>query len=167
MLKFLPEGTMFTSDWREQTRISLLQMAENDARISGGAITGSGSVDQLDVWSDIDLAFGVKKTSDLRSVLDTFSKLMYKEYGAVHHLDVISGPWIYRVFLLSNTLQVDLAFVSEEHFGARAPTFKLMFGKTSLVSHDLSTPFDVYVGWSWLYALHIRSSLKRARHWQA
>lgn len=158
---------MFTAEWREQLRVNLLEKAQSDSRISGGAITGSASIDQLDAWSDIDLAFGVSHASELRAVLDSFTEAMYSDYGAIHHLDVASGPWIYRVFLLSNTLQVDLAFVPEEHFGARAPTFKLIFGKTGGISHDPATPFDTYVGWCWLYALHVRSSLRRGKLWQA
>ncbi len=47
---------------------------------------------------------------------------MYHDYGAIHHLDVLSGKWIYRVFLLPNSVQVDLAFVPSAEFGARART---------------------------------------------
>ena len=37
---------------------------------------------------------------------------MYDEHFALHHVDVVSGAWVYRVFLLPSTLQVDLAFVT-------------------------------------------------------
>ena len=158
---------MFTSEWREKTRQEILEAAKSDSRISGGAITGSGSVGQLDSWSDIDLAFGVRDAAEISAVLDTYTKRMYEEYQALHHLDVKSGAWIYRVFLLANTLQVDLAFAPQEQFGARANTFKLVFGKTGNISHDPTTPLEVYAGWVWLYALHVRSSLKRGRLWQA
>lgn len=158
---------MFTQEWREKTRHELLEAGKSDPRISGGAVTGSGSVDRLDSWSDIDLAFGVRSGAELPAVLDSFTKKMYEEYAALHHLDVKSGPWIYRVFLLANTLQVDLAFVPLEQFGARSDTFKLVFGNTGKISHDPATPLEVYAGWVWLYALHVRSSLKRGRLWQA
>lgn len=158
---------MFASDWREQTRTELLNKAKSDSRITGGAITGSASVNQLDKWSDIDLAFGVTDSSELQATLEFYTEVMYTDYGAIHHLDVTSGAWIYRVFLLSNTLQVDLAFVPADKFGARASTFKLVFGKTGSISYDPSTPIEVYAGWCWLYALHIRSSLRRGRIWQA
>lgn len=92
---------------------------------------------------------------------------MYTQYGAVHHLDVRHSGWIYRVFLLANTLQVDLAFVSEDEFGARAPTFQLVFGKTGKDSNNPPKPFEEIIGWSWLNALHVRSSLERGRLWQA
>ncbi len=157
---------MFTPEWREQTRTNLLKIAESDSRISGGAITGSASVNQLDEWSDIDLAFGIKNTSHLPAVIESYTKVMYEEYRAVHHFDVPSGSWVYRVFLLSDTLQVDLAFVPEEQFGARASNFQLVFGKTGTIPYDQATSFPTYVGWCWLHALHVRSSLKRNRPWQ-
>ena len=157
---------MFTSEWREQVRSEIIEKAKCDTRISGGAITGSATLDQLDQWSDIDMAFGIKNASQLPEILDTYTKQMYQAYGALHHLDVHSGVWIYRVFLLSNTLQVDLAFAPEDQFGARASTFKLIFGKKGQIPFDPPTQFEVYVGWCWLYSLHVRSSLRRGRPWQ-
>lgn len=158
---------MFTTDWREQARAEIIDFAKNDSRIKGGAVTGSASVGKLDAWSDIDLAFGVGNAAEVPEVLATYTDLMYQNYGAIHHLDVPSGPWIYRVFLLSNTLQVDIAFVPQEHFGARAATFKLIFGENGGGPPFNPVDCGVYVGWCWLYALHIRSSLKRRKIWQA
>jgi hypothetical protein len=38
---------------------------------------------------------------------------------------------LYRVLLLDNTLQVDLAFWPATEFGAIAPTFRLLFGRAN------------------------------------
>jgi hypothetical protein len=119
---------MFTPAERERLRSELIELARADPRISGGAITGSATLGQEDRWSDIDLAFGVRDSSAIAGTLADFSERMYRDHHALHHLDVASGAWIYRVFLLPSTLQVDLAFVSEAEFGARAPTFRLAFG---------------------------------------
>lgn len=92
---------------------------------------------------------------------------MYRDHGAVHHLDVFRGHTLFRVFLLTSTLQVDLAFWSAAEFGAIAPTFRLLFG--GAVDHP-PTPTPVaadLVGSGWLYALHARSSIARRRVWQA
>lgn len=158
---------MFTSEWRENLRIKIIEMARSDLRISGGAITGSMTVNQLDNWSDIDLAFGIRDSSELSQILEFYTSRMYQEYDAIHHLDVHSGDWVYRVFLLANTLQVDLAFVPEKQFAARSETFRLIFGKSGTVSFDPPTKFEIYVGWCWLYALHARSAIRRGRLWQA
>lgn len=158
---------MYTSQWRERVRNEILSKAQDDERLTGGAITGSASLNKQDDWSDIDLAFGVRNQVAISDVLKSYTDMMYDDYGALHHLDVRSGAWIYRVFLLSNTLQVDIAFVPGEQFGARASTFNLIFGETGKIPFDPKTPLEVYVGYCWLYALHARSSLRRNKIWQA
>jgi hypothetical protein len=158
---------MFTPEERAQLRFDLLEYAARDCRISGAAITGSGATEQEDQWSDIDLAFGVADAAEVPNVLSDWTERMYDEQSALHHLDVKSGAWIYRVFLLPSTLQVDLAFVSGTEFRALAPTFRLMSGTTNEPRHaPLPQPLDI-IGLGWLYALHARSSIGRQKLWQA
>ena len=156
---------MFTPEDRARIRASLIDAARIDTRITGGAITGSASVENEDRWSDIDLAFGVR--GEIAPVLDGFTERMRRDHDAVHTVDVTTGTWIYRVFLLRNTLQVDLAFAPESDFGARAPTFRLLFGSSRDIA-QIQTPHPEHlVGLAWLYALHVRSSIKRGHLWQA
>ncbi|MGH7869180.1 MAG: nucleotidyltransferase domain-containing protein, partial [Candidatus Dormibacteraceae bacterium] len=90
-----------------------------------------------------------------------------QEHAAVHHVDVTRGVILYRVFLLANTLQVDLAFWPASEFGAIAPTFRLLFG-TANERPMAPAPVAVeLIGMGWLYALHARSSIARGRVWQA
>ena len=145
----------------------MLARAREDARITGGALTGSASIDAEDRWSDIDLAFGLRDVNDRPTVLADYTRYMTEAHGAVDTVDVPSGAWIYRVFLLRNTLQVDLAFAQEDSFGARAPTFRLAFGKAAELSHVQPAPAADLIGLAWLYALHVRSSIKRGKYWQA
>ena len=158
---------MFTAVERERLRSELIEAARGDGRITGGAITGSASLGQEDPWSDIDLAFGVRQASDLAGTLAEFSDRMYRDHHALHHLDVPSGAWIYRVFLLPSTLQVDLAFAPETEFGARAPTFRLVFGNAAGKAPASPPPEERLIGMAWLYALHARSSMARGKLWQA
>src|SRR6266851_3350320 len=116
---------MFTAEERAHLRSELLEYAGSDQRISGAAITGSGAAEREDRWSDIDLAFGVRDTAELSEVLADWTAHMYGRHRALHHVDIRAGAWIYRVFLLASTLQVDLAFVSASEFRALAPTFRL------------------------------------------
>ena len=157
---------MYTSAQRDKLREALLASARNDARIVGAAITGSAALGREDQWSDIDLAFGVKTDLDLEPALADWTNTMYDSHCALDHLDVISGATIYRVFILPDTLQVDLAFSPPGSFAARGPAFQLVFGDAAqmpLLRHDARQ----LVGWGWLYALHARSSLARSRVWQA
>jgi hypothetical protein len=159
--------TLFTAEERERLRAGLLERAFQDQRITAAAITGSAAEARQDRWSDIDLAFGVGDGVDLPRVLSDWTVRMYEQHGALHHLDVHAGAWIYRVFLLSSTLQVDLAFVPAAEFRALAPTFQLMFGEAMEPQHSQPPPAEAIIGMGWLYALHARSCIARGKLWQA
>lgn len=92
---------------------------------------------------------------------------MYHQHLALHHLDVLSGPWVYRVFFLPSTLQVDLAFVPATEFRALAPTFRLMFGSANESRHVPPPPSNDSIGFGWLYAIHARNCIARGKPWQA
>jgi hypothetical protein len=71
------------------------------------------------------------------------------------------------VFLLRNTLQVDLAFVAANEFRATAPTFKLISGHANEPRYTAPWSTDELIGLSWLYAVHARACIHRRRWWQA
>src|SRR5438105_11036087 len=158
---------MFTPDDRERIRASLIEAGRADARITGGAITGSASTGNEDRWSDIDLAFGVRDASRIPDVLDDWTARMYRDHDCAHHIDVVAGAWVYRVFLLRSTLQVDIAFAPASEFGARAASFRLVFGGAADLRQPRPPKSAELVGLAWLYGLHVRSSIKRGRLWQA
>jgi hypothetical protein len=119
---------MFTPENRDRVRSELLEYAAKDKRISSAAITGSATTKHEDRWSDVDLAFGVADEAQLVNALSDFTDHVYGQHLAIHHFDIRSGAWIYRVFLLADTLQVDIAFVASTEFRALAPTFRIVFG---------------------------------------
>jgi hypothetical protein len=159
--------SIFTPEEREGLRSELLERAAKDQRISGAAITGSAAGSREDRWSDIDLAFGVKDAGELPNVLSDWTEHMYDRHQALDHLDVSAGAWIYRVFLLPSTLQVDLAFVPAAEFRALAPTFRLVSGEAKEPRHVEPPPAATVIGFAWLYALHARSCIARGNVWQA
>lgn len=158
---------MFTEASRSELRDSLIAQATGDARLTGVAVTGSASIGGEDRWSDIDLAFGVGHDQSLDAVIADWTGLMYDAHSAVDHFDVIARSTVYRVFLLANSLQVDIAFAPEAEFGAIAPTFRLVSGRASEQGWRPGHGTDATIGMAWLYALHARSSLARNRLWQA
>src|SRR5438132_10478083 len=158
---------MYTPEERERVRRELIAAARADPRIAAAALTGSAAVGREDRWSDIDLAFGLSEDSQISSALDDWTARMYEEHGAVHHVDVRSGTWLYRVFLLANSLQVDVAFAPQIDFAAKAPTFRLLFGTATERPHPQPASVEELVGLAWLYALHVRSALARGKVWQA
>jgi hypothetical protein len=157
---------MRTPEDRALLRSSLLDFAGRDDRITGAAVTGSAAGSREDRWSDVDLALGVARAADLAEVLSDWTEYMYVHHGALHHVDVLFGAWTYRVFLLPDTLQVDLAFVTDTDFCALGPDFQLIFGKANEPRHPPAQPGGI-VGMAWLYAVHARSCIARGRLWQA
>jgi hypothetical protein len=158
---------VYTASDRESLRDTLLTAARGDGRVTGAALTGSAAAASEDEWSDVDLAFGIAEGS-LDAALADWTDRMYQQHGALHHVDVVAGATIYRVFLLRNTLQVDLAFSPASEFGAtHEGTFRLLFGDAT--ERPLtSPPTNAHlIGFGWLYALHARSCLRRQRLWQA
>ena len=158
---------MFTPEERDRLRADLLEHAAGDPRISGAAITGSAAAGREDRWSDIDLAFGVSEAAEMPNVIADWTAHMRHQHLALHHLDIMSGEWVYRVFFLPSTLQVDLAFVPATEFRPLAPTFHLMFGKANESWHVPPPPLQDIIGFGWLYALHARSCIARGKLWQA
>jgi hypothetical protein len=158
---------VFTPEERERLRENLLAAAKADGRISGVAITGSAARDGLDEWSDIDLAFGVADPARLRETLRDWTDRMHNEHGAVHHFDVTRGSWVYRVFLLRSTLQVDIAFAPAADFGALSSTFRLVSGSSVDLPQGQPPVAEEMIGMGWLYALHSRSCIQRGEVWQA
>lgn len=158
---------IFTPETRKRLHETLVAKAHSDDRITAAAIVGSASVGREDRWSDIDLALGLADTAELSKVMADWTEKMYRDHGTVHHLDVWRGPSCVRVFLLADTLQVDIAFRPPPDFRATSSTFKLLFGEAS--KHPPAPPPDAneLIGLGWVYALHVRSSLERGRVWQA
>jgi predicted nucleotidyltransferase len=158
---------LFTPEERTRLREELISAAHADPQIIGAAITGSAAVGREDRWSDIDLALCLAPQAGASQVIAEWTQRMYKDHNALEHLDVWRGDTLFRVFLLADTLQVDLAFWSVKEFGATAPTFRLVFGNANERPHIPPPATTDLIGMAWLYALHVRSSLARGRVWQA
>src|SRR5690349_17290331 len=84
-------GAMFTPEDRTRLRDALVAAARADPRITAAALTGSAAAGAEDRWSDIDLAFSVAAGADTGAVVADWTERMYREGGAVHHLDVYRG----------------------------------------------------------------------------
>jgi hypothetical protein len=158
---------VFTVDERESICARLLDLARSDEHIVAGAITGSGAAGTEDAFSDIDLSFGVADGVSLDEVMARWAELLERELDSVHHWDLPFGPTVFRVFLLRNGLQVDIAFTPAAEFGAYGPKFRPVFGDH--VDREPPAPMatDESVGYAWLYVLHARRCIERAMPWQA
>jgi hypothetical protein len=163
----MDDALVFTSQKREQIREELVAAAKADSRIGAAAHLGSAALGLQDRWSDIDLALCVAPDADLNQVLVDWTTHLYRDHAAVANHDVRHGEILYRVFLLDNTLQIDLSFWPSAELRAMGPKFSLIFGAAGQpVPAPVPDSKDL-IGMAWLYALHVRSSIARSRLLQA
>ena len=158
---------MFSKEEREQIRAALVRDAQADSDVIGAAHLGSAAADRLDDWSDIDLALCMSHSAAVDDVIAVWTARMYDDHDAVAHCDVRRGETLYRVFLLRNTLQVDLSFWPADRFRATGPKFKLIFGSANEPQGSAGDSTAELIGLAWLYGLHVRSSIARRRLLQA
>ena len=163
----MENALVFTSEQREKIRCELVSAARADSRIAGAAHLGSAALGLQDRWSDIDLALCLAAGADLNQVLIDWTTQLYGRHAAVADYDVRRGGILYRVFLLDNTLQIDLSFWPATQLRAIGPKFRLIFGAAGdAISLPVPDSKDL-IGMAWLYALHVRSSIARSRFLQA
>jgi predicted nucleotidyltransferase len=158
---------MFTTEERDYVRERVLDLARSDPRVTAGALTGSTAVGTEDEWSDIDVAFGIADGASLEAVLDDWSEVLGREFGALHHWDLTSGSSIYRVFLLPTGLEVDVGVFPQNDFGARGPRFRTLFGTPRQLEPWPQPDAQHLVGLGWHHVLHARSSIERGKPWGA
>ena len=158
---------VFTSEQREQIRAQLVAAAKADARIAAAAHFGSAALGLHDRWSDIDLGLCLADGAPADQVLTDWTARLYRDHRAVATYDVRYGDILYRVFLLENTLQIDISFWPAAQLRALGPKFKLIFGAAGEPGSAPVPDSRDLIGLAWLYALHVRSSIARSRLLQA
>lgn len=163
----MDDPSVFSSQKREKIRAELVAAAKADPRIGGAAHLGSAALGREDRWSDIDLALCLAPDAGLNQVLADWTARLYRDHAAVATYDVRRGDILYRVFLLDNTLQVDLSFWPSTELRAIGPKFSLIFGAAQKPLPAPVPDSNDLIGMAWIYALHVRSSLARSRLLQA
>jgi hypothetical protein len=160
---------MFTVEQRDALRDRLLRLAEEDERVVAGAAVGSLAMGGGDRFSDLDLTFGVADGVPIADVLTDWTRTLSDDLTAVHLIDLVRGPTIYRVFLLPDALQFDLSLTPAAQFRPAGPRFRLLFGEIAAGESVAPTPPDAkdLFGWGVIYALHARACIERGRVWQA
>ena len=161
------DRAVFSQRQRRDLREHLVAAARVDELIRAVAVVGSAAARREDEWSDIDLAFRLAAGLEPADVGDAWTERMYEDHGAVDHLDVWSGRTLFRVFLLSSSMQVDLSFWPWETFAASGASFRLLFGEANEPRPSSPPRPETLIGMGWLYALHARASIARERNLQA
>ncbi len=103
----------------------------------------------------------------IAAALERWTGLLYDEFRAVHHWDLPFRQTVYRVYLLPNWLEIDIAFTPEPEFGPRGPTWETVFGEAATPQVASSTDVDNLAGLCWHHVLHAAACIDRAKPWQA
>jgi hypothetical protein len=158
---------MFSIEDRNHVRDFVLQLAREDDRVIAVALVGSLALSEGDRWSDLDLTFGVADEYSIYAVLEDWTARIVEAFQAVQLFDLLSGPSIYRVFLLPGCLQFDLSFTPAGQFGARGPKFRLLFGEVTQQPFPKPPKASELFGYAVHHALRARFCIERGRLWQA
>ncbi|WP_375430731.1 nucleotidyltransferase domain-containing protein [uncultured Friedmanniella sp.] len=158
---------MFTVAERDQLLRDLVDRAGADPSVTAAALVGSAARGESDRWSDVDLALRLSPGEEPARAAAHWTAVLAELVDVAHHLDVWSGPALYRVFLLESSLQLDLSFWPAAEFASTGEPFALLFGTANPPRVPVEPDLTTVVGWAWLYALHTRAALARDRPWQA
>lgn len=150
---------------RAAVRDAIVDRADIDNRITSAALVGSLTADHADEWSDVDLTFGVNGDS-IDEVAADFTHWLCNDHQASVLLDIPVDDTLYRVFLLPDSLQLDLSFTPGGKVRRASPRFQQLFGERI---DSASTPVDPndLAGWAVLHCLSSRTCIARGRLWQA
>lgn len=157
---------MFTVEERGRVRDRLLEIGRSDHRIVSAALVGASSGDG-DRWSDLDITFGVADEASNADVLSDWTEVVQHEFQASKLFDVMVDSSIYRVFLFSGNLQVDLSFTPAAHFGARGPKFQLLWGRAIQRQQSPSASPEYLFGLAVHHLVRTRICIERGKFWQA
>jgi predicted nucleotidyltransferase len=136
---------VFTPVEREQLRNELIKTAHADNDVVGAALVGSAATGREDAWSDIDLALQVGHDADPATVASRWTAQFYDRHGAAHHLDILAGGVLYRVFLLASSLQIDVSFwpvAGSELARSHAALVRALADEVAFHDRELSTQLN-------------------------
>ena len=158
---------MFTAQKRDHVHDYVLEMAQTDPRVTGGAIIGSTAAGTEDNWSDIDITFGIAAGHAIETVIDDWTRILEREFGVLDHFDLHSGSSIYRVFLLPDGLEIDVSVTPAGDFAVYGPHFHTLFGSVRQLKATPPPDARHIIGLSWHHVFHARSSIERNKPWRA
>ena len=158
---------MFSLSERDRIHDRVLEIARGDDRVVAAALVGSLAHGDGDRWSDIDLSFAVRDDVSISDVLDDWTSSVTEALGAVHLLDLVREPIVYRVFLLPECLQLDLSFSPASMFRPTSSRFRLLYGQAGEPLDPEPPPAGELLGWAALYARDVPVSIRRGDVWRA
>lgn len=172
--------THYSPTTREAILNRLLAVLQNDKRISGLLIVGSGAEGFEDAHSDIDLCAVTTLAADVRPAFQEWGVKIHKMLPMFHSLESPRAPNVYLwVFLLENFLEIDLCFLCLDDLRATRNRWKTVFDRSGRIESIMRSTWEnrpkpnleeVYryrLGSIWHYVKHAVVAVQRNQPWRA
>ena len=172
--------THYSPAIREATLNLLLAALQNDKRLSGLLIVGSGAEGFEDAHSDIDLCAVTTSADDVRPAFEEWGVKIHDMLPVFHSLESPRAPNVYLwVFLLENFLEIDLCFLCLDDLRATRNRWKTVFDRSGKIEGILQSTWEnrpkpnleeAYrsrLGSIWHCIKHATIAVQRQQPWRA
>ncbi len=172
--------THYSPAIREATLDCLLTALQNDKRLAGLLIVGSGAEGFEDAHSDIDLCAVTTLADDVRPAFREWGIKIHEMLPVFHSLESPRAPNVYLwVFLLENFLEIDLCFLCLDDLRATRDRWKTVFdhsGKIESIMQsswenrptpDLEEAYRSRLSSIWHCIKHATIAVQRQQPWRA
>ncbi len=172
--------THYSPATREATLNRLLTALQNDKRLAGLLIVGSGAEGFEDAHSDIDLCAVTTLADDVRPAFREWGIKVHEMLPVFHSLESARAPNVYLwVFLLENFLEIDLCFLCLDDLRATRDRWKTVFDRSGKIESimqsswenrpkpDLEEAYRSRLSSIWHCIKHATIAVQRQQPWRA
>ncbi len=172
--------THYSPAIREATLDRLLAALQNDKRLAGLLIVGSGAEGFEDAHSDIDLCAVTTLADDVRPAFQEWGIKVHEMLPVFHSLESARAPNVYLwVFLLENFLEIDLCFLCLDDLRATRNRWKTVFDRSGRIEDilrstwenrpkpDLEEAYRSRLSSIWHCIKHATIAVQRQQPWRA
>lgn len=172
--------THYSPATREAILNRLLTALQNDKRLAGLLIVGSGAEGFEDAHSDIDLCAVTTLADDVRPAFQEWGVKIHEMLSMFHSLESPRAPNVYLwVFLLENFLEIDLCFLCLDDLRATRDRWKTVFDRSGKIESimqsswesrpkpDLEEAYRSRLSSIWHCIKHATIAVQRQQPWRA
>lgn len=140
---FVDHSTHYSPATREAILDRLLTALQNDKRIAGLVIVGSGAEGFEDDYSDIDLCAITTLPDDVKPASQEWGVKICETLPMFHSIEVRRAPNIYLwVFLLKNFLEIDLCFLCLDDLQATRNRWRTVFDSSGRIESIMKSSWE-------------------------
>jgi hypothetical protein len=178
--KSISKQNHFSPDERQSILDQLVASLQEDQKIGGVLVVGSGSEGFEDVYSDIDLCVVIVQPQDVYPVFHEWGTRLKQLLPVFYCGESVRGPNSYLwVLLLECFLELDIGFLCLDDLEARRGRWKTAFDRSGRIEAIMQTSWasrtgpdvqEAYrrrVDWVWHNVIHATVAAQRGQKWRA